>query len=67
MTDYQDFQAKNAQEEAAFNQQLAEAYQREDERWSKASQATDWGILVTIGAIQWLWMFLVFLFEPGIR
>jgi hypothetical protein len=42
-------------------------YERDDERWSIASQVRDWLILFAIGVVVFLWMFLVFLLEPGIR
>lgn len=46
---------------------LRQDYEREDERWSSANQTRDWIILISIGVIHFLWMFVVFLFEPGIR
>jgi hypothetical protein len=42
-------------------------YERDDERWSAASQVRDAFIIFCIGAFVFLWMFLVFLIEPGIR
>ena len=42
-------------------------YDREDERWSTASQVRDWLIIFAIGVVVFLWMFIVFLVEPGIR
>jgi hypothetical protein len=46
---------------------LRQDYQRYDSRWGQASQTRDWLILISIGTIHFLWMLLVFLFEPGIR
>lgn len=46
---------------------MAQSYQREDERWSRASQFRDWIILVVIAVLHLAWMLLVFLVEPGIR
>jgi hypothetical protein len=46
---------------------LRQDYERYDERWKGASQARDWAILIGIGVLQFLWMLIVFLFEPGIR
>ncbi len=46
---------------------LHEDYMREDERWSEASQVRDWIILLVIGFLQFLWMYIVFVLEPGIR
>lgn len=46
---------------------LRQDYERYDSRWEGASQARDWLILISIGFIHFLWMLLVFLFEPGIR
>jgi hypothetical protein len=43
------------------------SYQREDDRWEGASPLRDWLILLAIGALHFTWMFLIFLFEPGIR
>lgn len=42
-------------------------YDREDERWSAASQIRDALIIFAIGVVVFLWMFVVFLVEPGIR
>ncbi len=50
-----------------INQALRVDYMREDERWSEASQLKDWILLLVIGFLQFLWMFIVFLLEPGIR
>jgi len=52
---------------AEFEQRVREDYERYDERWSAASQARDWVIIFAIGVIVFLWMFIVFLIEPGIR
>jgi len=46
---------------------LRQDYEREDERWSNASQLRDWLIIFGIGVVVFLWMFIVFLVEPGIR
>jgi hypothetical protein len=46
---------------------LRQDYEREDERWSTASQLRDWLIIFGIGVVIFAWMFIVFLFEPGIR
>jgi hypothetical protein len=46
---------------------LRQDYEREDERWSTASQLRDWLIIFGIGVVVFAWMFIVFLFEPGIR
>lgn len=46
---------------------LRDDYAREDERWSGPSQARDWVILIVIGILQFLWMYIVFVLEPGIR
>jgi hypothetical protein len=59
--------AHHRMEEIAFDATLRESYEREDERYSTASQARDWLILIAIGALHFTWMLLVFLFEPGIR
>jgi hypothetical protein len=59
--------ARNRQEEIAFAVTLRQSYEREDERYSTASQAHDWLILVSIGAFHFVWMLVVFLVEPGIR
>jgi hypothetical protein len=42
-------------------------YEREDERWSTAGQVRDALIIFCIGVFVFLWMFVVFLVEPGIR
>lgn len=46
---------------------LRQDYEREDERWSTASQLRDWLIIFAIGVVVFTWMFIVFLMEPGIR
>jgi hypothetical protein len=46
---------------------LRQDYEREDERWSTASQVRDWLIIFAIGVLVFSWMFVVFLLEPGIR
>lgn len=46
---------------------LRQDYEREDERWSSSSQVRDWVILFIIGALDFLWMLLIFLTEKGIR
>ncbi len=50
-----------------FEIRLMQDYQREDERWSAGSQVRDALIIFGIGVLVFLWMFLVFLLEPGIR
>jgi Flp pilus assembly protein TadB len=67
MTDQEELQTQNQMEERAFAATLQREYEREDERYSAASQARDWLILVTIGVLQFAWMLVVFLVEPGIR
>lgn len=52
---------------ADFEVQLRADYQREDERWSTASQVRDALIIFAVGVFVFSWMFIVFLFEPGIR
>lgn len=59
--------AMNRGEEIAFAATLRQSYEREDDRYSTASQARDWLILVGIGTFHFLWMLVVFLVEPGIR
>ena len=55
-------------EHGQFYQDAAEAsYERHDERWTRANQVRDWVILFAIGVFHFLWMLIVFLFEPGIR
>jgi hypothetical protein len=46
---------------------LRQDYQREDERWEASSQVRDWIIILVIGAIDFAWMFFIFLTERGIR
>lgn len=52
---------------ADWEVQLRADYQREDERWSTASQVRDALIIFAIGVFVFGWMFVVFLLEPGIR
>ena len=52
---------------ADFEIELRADYQREDERWSTASQVRDALVILAIGVVVFLWMFVVFLLEPGIR
>ena len=54
-------------DQLSFDETLRHSYEREDLRYSGRSQATDWLILIGIGAVQFLWMLVVFLVEPGIR
>ncbi len=42
-------------------------YEREDERWSSASQSLDWITLLIIGIGWAFWMLVVYFLEPGIR
>lgn len=46
---------------------MEESYEREDDRWNTRWQIRDWIILFIIGVLQFTWMLIVFLFEPGIR
>lgn len=46
---------------------LRQDYARDDDRWETASQVRDWVIIFAIGVFVFLWMFIVFLTEPGIR
>jgi hypothetical protein len=57
----------NRYNQLSFDETLRHSYEREDERYSGRSQATDWLILIGIGVVQFLWMLVVFLVEPGIR
>ncbi len=50
-----------------FERALRADYERSDARWSKASQIRDALIIFAIGVFVFLWMFIVFLLEPGIR
>lgn len=52
---------------SALEQELRSDYLREDERWSTANQVRDALIILAVGAVVFLWMFIVFLVEPGIR
>jgi hypothetical protein len=54
-------------DQLAFDETLQHSYEREDQRYSGRSQATDWLILIGIGVLQFVWMLVVFLVEPGIR
>ena len=42
-------------------------YEREDERWSAASEGRDWLTLLVIGASWAFWMLIIYFLEPGIR
>ncbi len=50
-----------------FETRIMQDYKRYDERWSAGSQVRDALIIFGIGVFVFLWMFLVFLLEPGIR
>ncbi len=52
---------------ADWERALREDYECNDERWSAASQVRDWIVIFAIGVFVFLWMFIVFLTEPGIR
>jgi hypothetical protein len=67
MDEKEGLRARNRMEEIAFDTTLRQDFEREDERYSTASQARDWLILVAIGAAHFAWMLVVFLLEPGIR
>lgn len=67
MTDQEELMTQNRMEEMAFTATLQKEYEREDQRYRIGSQARDWAILVTIGVLQFAWMLVVFLVEPGIR
>ena len=67
MTEQDELRIRNRMEEIAFDVTLRQGYEREDERYSTASQARDWLILASIGAFHFTWMLVVFLVEPGIR
>jgi hypothetical protein len=67
MGEQEQIRARNRMDEIAFDATLRQSYEREDERYSAASQARDWLILVGIGAAHFTWMLIVFLLEPGIR
>ncbi len=54
-------------EDDFLSEAITRSYQRDDDRWSGASQLRDWLILFAIGGLHFTWMFLIFLFEPGIR
>ncbi len=59
--------APTRHQQLTFDESLRHSYEREDERYSTSSQAKDWLILIAIGIVQFLWMLMVFLVEPGIR
>lgn len=61
------YDSSGAEIPADFEVRLLQDYEREDERWSTASQVRDWLIIFAIGVLVFLWMFVVFLLEPGIR
>jgi hypothetical protein len=67
MTDQEELVERNRVEEMAFTATLQKEYEREDERYRMGSQARDWLILIAIGILQFAWMLVVFLIEPGIR
>jgi hypothetical protein len=67
MTEQEELRTRHRMEEIAFDVTLRQSYEREDQRYSAASQARDWLILVAIGAFHFAWMLVVFLLEPGIR
>ncbi len=46
---------------------LRQDYERSDERWTESSQLRDWIILFIIGAVDFIWMLVIFLTEKGIR
>lgn len=52
---------------ADWERALRQDYARDDDRWERASQIRDWVIIFAIGVFVFLWMFIVFLTEPGIR
>lgn len=55
-------------EHSHFYQDATQAsYDRHDERYHWANQLRDWLILFGIGIFHFIWMLIVFLFEPGIR
>lgn len=61
------FDSMGEETPADFEVSLRADYQREDERWSAASQVKDALIIFLIGVFVFSWMFIVFLLEPGIR
>lgn len=67
MTDQEQLRTQTQMEEIAFAATLQREYEREDDRYRTAGQARDWLILVVIGVLQFAWMLVVFLVEPGIR
>lgn len=64
-------EGRTREEEIYYRPEIGEAlrddYMREDERWSGPSQVRDWILLIVIGILQFLWMYIVFVLEPGIR
>lgn len=52
---------------ADWERALRQDYERDDQRWSTATQIRDALIIFAIGVFVFLWMFIVFLTEPGIR
>ena len=55
-------------ERDVYYEDPAEAsYVRHDDRYTGANQLRDWVIIFAIGAFHFVWMLIVFLFEPGIR
>ena len=52
---------------ADWERALRQDYERDDERWSTATQIRDALIIFGVGVFVFLWMFVVFLLEPGIR
>jgi hypothetical protein len=61
------YDSSGAEIAADFETRLRQDYERYDERWSAASQVRDWLIIFLVGIIAFLWMFIIFLLEPGIR
>jgi hypothetical protein len=61
------YDSSGAEIPAEFELRLRQDYERNDERWSTASQLRDWVIIFAVGVFVFLWMFIVFLVEPGIR
>jgi hypothetical protein len=61
------FDSSGAEIPSELEVSLRQDYEREDDRWSTASQLRDWLIIFGIGVVVFSWMFIVFLFEPGIR
>jgi hypothetical protein len=65
--DTQKLDSSGAEIPSELEVSLFQDYEREDERWSAASQLRDWLIIFAIGVVVFAWMFIVFLIEPGIR